>query len=340
MKPPQSVSISTSTFVKAVLIGLGIWFLWFVRDIVGILIAALLLASLIDPFADWFAKRRIPRGLAVLIVYVLLISVTSVLLLLLIPVVAEQGTQLLSNLTGYYHGAVQSFGHVQQWSEQYGFSENLAGSIETFEAWITGWTSSIFSTVTGVIAGLTTFIIILVLTFYMVVEEEKVRKSFRHLAPPEYQPYIFHLIKKIQNKMGDWLRAQLILSSLIGVMVFIGLSLLGVKYAILLALLAALFEIVPYVGPVAAVIPALVVGFGSSPALGFAVLVIYLVIQQLENHILVPKIMQKVTGLSPIVSIVALLIGIKVAGFLGALLSIPLATMAAVILDDLFTDVA
>ena len=181
--------------------------------------------------------------------------------------------------------------------------------------------------------------VILVLTFYIVIEDDKVRKSFRHLAPAQYQPYLSHLIKKIQKKMGDWLRAQLILSFLVGLLVYIGLSLLGVKYALLLALLAALFEVVPYVGPVAAVIPALIVGFGVSPVLGFSVLVVYIVVQQLENHILVPKIMQKVTGLSPIFSIVALLVGIKVAGLLGAILSIPLATMAAVMLEDLFTDV-
>ncbi len=339
MKPSQSVSISTSTFVKAVLIVLGIWFLWFVRDIVGILIASLLLASLIDPFADWFAKRRIPRGLAVLIVYVILISLSMVMLLLMIPIVAEQGTQLLSNLNGYYDEASQSFGHLEQWSQQYGFSENITGSIQSFQEWASGWSSSIFSTVTGVIGGIAAFVVILVLTFYIVVEDDKVRKSFHHLAPAQYQPYLSHLIKKIQKKMGDWLRAQLILSFLVGLLVYIGLSLLGVKYALLLALLAALFEVVPYVGPVAAVIPALIVGFGVSPVLGFSVLVVYIVVQQLENHILVPKIMQKVTGLSPIFSIVALLVGIKVAGLLGAILSIPLATMAAVMLEDLFTDV-
>ncbi len=338
MKPPQSVSISTSTFVKAVLIVLGVWFLWFVRDIVGILVAAMLLAALIGPFADWFEKRSIPRGLAVLIVYVLLISITLALLLLMIPVVTEQGTQLVANLGQYYDEAAQSVGHIQQLSEQYGLADNVNASIKTFQDWMSDWSSSIFTGVTSVIGGLAAVVVILVLTFYMVVEEGKVRKSFDHLVPPEYQPYSTHILKKIQKKIGDWLRAQLILSVSVGCLVFLALSILGVKYALLLALLAALFEVVPYVGPVASVIPALIVGFSVSPVLGVAVLLVYITIQQLENHVLVPKIMQKVTGLSPIISIVALLIGIKVAGLLGAILSIPLAMMAAVVLEDLFAE--
>jgi predicted PurR-regulated permease PerM len=338
MKPPRSVSISTSTFVKAVLIVLGIWFLWFVRDIVGILISAMLLSALIAPFADWFEKRSIPRGLAVLIVYVLLISITLALLILMIPVVTEQGVQLVANLGQYYDDAAQSVGHVQQLSEQYGLTNEVNASIQTLQDWMSSWSSSIFTGVTSVIGGFAAVVVILVLTFYMVVEEGKVRKSFDHLVPPEYQPYTTHILKKIQKKIGDWLRAQMILSLSVGFLVFIALTVLGVKYALLLALLAALFEVVPYVGPVAAVIPALIVGFSISPLLCVAVLVVYITIQQLENHVLVPKIMQKVTGLSPIISITALLIGIKVAGLLGAIISIPLAMMISVVLEDLFAE--
>ena len=116
----------------------------------------------------------------------------------------------------------------------------------------------------------------------------------------------------------------------------VGLLALGVKYALLLAVIAGLLEIVPYIGPTLSLITAAIVGFAHSPVIGFAVIALYLVIQQLENNLLVPKIMQKVTGLNPIVSIVALLVGVKVGGLIGAVLSIPVATMGAVILEDLF----
>jgi predicted PurR-regulated permease PerM len=143
----------------------------------------------------------------------------------------------------------------------------------------------------------------------------------------------------MQNKMGQWLRAQLILGLVVGIAVYIGLKILGVEYALLLALIAGVLEIVPYLGPILAVVPALMIGLAQSPIIGLSVLGLYLLIQQVENNILVPKIMQTVTGLNPVISILALLVGLKAGGIAGAILAIPLAMMAVVILEDLFRDV-
>jgi predicted PurR-regulated permease PerM len=339
MKPPQSVSISTSTFIKAVLIVLGLWFLWFVRDVVAILVVSVLLAALIDPFADWFEEHRIPRGIAVLIVYTILIAISSVMLILLTPVVIEQSAHLVGNLGGYYTEASDSLGQFQQFSETYGLSENLSLSMQSIQDSFTASFDSVFSTVKGFFGGIAALVIIFVLAFYMVVEEDAVRKYFQSLLPPEYQPYLSHVAKKMKNKMGAWLRGQLVLGFVVGIAAYIGLKLLGIEYALLLALIAGLFEVVPYVGPIISLFPAAIIGFAQSPLLGLAVMVLYLLIQQVENNVLYPKIMQKATGLNPIVSIIALLIGIKVAGVVGAIISIPLATMGVVLLEDLFKDV-
>ena len=139
--------------------------------------------------------------------------------------------------------------------------------------------------------------------------------------------------------MGEWLRGQLILGLIVGVAVYLGLLFLGVNYALLLALMAGVLEVVPYVGPIISLVPALIIGFAQSPVIGFAVIILYLIVQQLENHLLVPKVMQKVTGLNPIISILALLVGIKAGGIIGTIFSIPLAMMGVVILEDLFRDV-
>ncbi|MBI2472958.1 AI-2E family transporter [Candidatus Uhrbacteria bacterium] len=339
MQPPQSISISTTTFIKAVLIGLGLWFLWFIRDIVAIFVGSLLLASLIEPFAAWFALRRIPRGIAVLIIYTLLLSFTSIFIVLFVPVVGQQGAQLFAHFSDYYTQATQSLGQVRQFSEDYGLSTNLSTSLTALQTSFNDTFGSVFSTVKGVVGGVVAVFIVLVLTFYMVVEEEKMRKYFRNLAPIEYQPYVVHLIKKLQKKMGEWLRGQLILGLIVGGSVYLGLLFLGVNYALLLALMAGVLEVVPYVGPIISLIPALIIGFAQSPVIGFAVVILYLIVQQLENHLLVPKVMQKVTGLNPIISILALLVGIKAGGIVGAVFSIPLAMMGVVILEDLFRDV-
>jgi predicted PurR-regulated permease PerM len=339
MQPPQSISISTATFIKAVLIVLGLWFVWFIRDIVAIFVASILLAALIEPFASWFAERRIPRGLAVLIVYACLLSLTAIFILLVVPIVSQQGGQLLSNFSSSYTQAIESLGQVRQFSADHGFADNLSDSLAALQQSITNSFASVFTTVWGVVGGVFATFIVLVLSFYMVVDEERVRKYFRSLAPIEYQPYVAHLMKKMSRKMGEWLRGQIILGLIIGVAVYIGLLILDVKYALVLAVIAGLLEVVPYVGPIIALVPALIVGFAQSPVIGLAVIVLYIVIQQLENNVLVPKIMQKVTGLNPIISILALLVGLKAGGVAGAILAIPLAMMGVVILEDLFRDV-
>lgn len=316
------------TFVKVVLIALGLWFLWYVRDIVAMLLVAGLLSALIDPFADWFAKRRIPRALAVILVYIVLGIIASAVIVLIVPVIIEQVTQLFGSgpLAVALTDAVdrlRSLFDVQKFVESV-----LSGQVTSV--------TSVFTQIGAFLNGFIALFVVLVLAFYMVVEEDAGKKVFRHLAPVEYQPYIAQMMSKMQLKIGAWLRGQLLLGLVIGVSSFVGLSLIGVKYALLLAVIAGLFEIVPYVGPTVSVIPALVVAFVQSPAIGLAVLILYVIIQQLENNLLVPKIMQKVTGLNPVVTIVALMIGIKVGGLVGAILSIPVATMLAVVSEDLF----
>ena len=340
MHPPQSISISTATFIKAVLIVLGVWFLWFVRDIVAIFVASLLLASLIDPFAHWLSERRIPRGLSVLNVYTILLTLTSLVLVLIVPAVTEQGGQLVDNISTYYLDASESIGQARQFSIDIGLSDNLASSLDSFSQGLADSFGSLFSTVKGVAGGFAALLIVLVLAFYMVVEEDKMRKYFKSLAPVEYQPYVTHMMKKMQLKLGQWLRGQIILGLVVGVTIYLALLALGVPYALLLAIIAGIMEIVPYVGPVISLVPAAIIGFSVSPVMGVTVLILYIVVQQLENNILVPKIMQKVTGLNPIISILALLIGIKIGGLVGAILSIPLAMIFIVFIEDLFRDVS
>lgn len=328
-----NINVSTMTFVKVVLIALGLWFLWFIRDIVAIFLVALLLTGLITPFADWLAKHKIPRGISVLIVYLVLGSLLTAFAVLLVPIVIEQTLSLVSGFDLSSESVSNQFAWLAQEQSQF------LPALESLQQTLTGSIDSVWSSVRNFVGGLVALFLVLVLTFYMIVEEETARVYFRNLAPAEYQPYIGQLLKKIQIKIGAWMRGQFILGLVVGVVIFIGLSLIQVEYALLLALMAGVFEVVPYVGPIIALIPAAIIGFAHSPLQGLLVLVLYLFVQQLENHILVPKIMQKVTGLNPIVSIAALLIGMKLGGLVGAILAIPVATLVVVVLEDLFHDV-
>ncbi len=332
---PRSVAITTGTLIKIVLIGLAAAFVWFVRDIVAVVFVALLLAAIIDPFAEWFARRRMPRGAAVILVYILLGAAVSGALVVLVPLVVHELKELAANVPALPFA--DYLGRFRDVTAQYGLQADAASAIQAVQNGITQGLASVFTTVGGAVAAVATLFVILVLTFYMVVEDEAARRSFRHLAPEEYQPYLAALLSKMQRKVGAWLRGQLLLGLIVGVSVYIGLFLLGVHYALILALIAGLFELIPYVGPVLSVIPAALIALAQGPLLAVSVLVLFLIVQEVEAHILVPKIMQKATGLNPVVSIVALLVGVKVGGVFGAFLAIPVATMAAALLEDLFS---
>ncbi|MCX6714610.1 MAG: AI-2E family transporter [Candidatus Uhrbacteria bacterium] len=336
MKSNYQVTISTGTFVKAVLVVIVMGFLWYIHEIVIIFLASLLLAALIEPFAELFAKRNIPRVLSVLIVYVVLLTIIVLIAVGLAPIIAEQFTQVTSNASTFSAEITSALAKVQTFSAQHGLSQDISKTLQGMEESISQSTNSLFSTVKGIVGSFATGIIIAVLTFYMVAEGDKMQKYLKSLAPVEYQPYISELMKKMQVKIGAWLRGQLFLGMIIGLASFIGLSILHVRYALLLAVIAGLCEMIPYIGPIFSAIPAAIVAFAQTPMLGLIVVVMYLIIQQVENHLLVPKVMQKITGLNPIVSIVGLLVGVKLGGVPGAFFAIPVAMMLTLIVEDLF----
>ena len=174
----------------------------------------------------------------------------------------------------------------------------------------------------------------MVLTFYLTVEEHALKRMLRSLVPVRYQPYITHLVNRIQEKIGMWLRGQLILSLIIFLLSWFGLTILGVKYALVLAIFSGLTELVPYLGPFIGAIPAVFIALTQSPALALGVIVVYLIIQQLENNVIVPKVMQRAVGLNPIITIIAMMIGFKLAGILGIIIAVPVATALSIVLND------
>jgi predicted PurR-regulated permease PerM len=331
------VSVSTWTIAKILIVLAVVGLLWLLRDVVAMLFVALLLSALIDPFADWFAKHRVPRAFAVLIVYACLLAIGTAVVILLIPPLVSQVQQIVVNFPEIFEGLMNTFSRLRDLTAQYGLGENFQTGLAALEKGFSNSLSGIFSTVTGFFGSVAVFVIILVLTFYMVVEEDSARRLFKNLAPAEYQPFLAALFTKMQYRIGSWLRGQLVLGLIIGSAVYLGLTILGVPYALLLGLIAGLLEIIPYAGPMLAAIPTLIIAFSVSPLKGVLTLILFVAIQEIENNVLVPKIMQKVTGLNPVISIVAMIIGVKFGGVVGALLAIPVATMISVVVEELFS---
>ncbi len=327
---PVTFNISTLTIVKIILTLLVLYFVYLMRDILLILFVALILAILIDPLADWFKKRKIPRVLAVLLVYAILISIVALVVVLIAPPLANQFQQLTDKIPTYWE-KVKSLGSD-------GFLANYDAEAlqKGFRSIEDNLTKGIFTGLGGIFGGVVSFFLVLVLTLYMVVEEKELKGIASSLIPAHYQPYLFQLAGRIKEKMSAWLKGQLILCLIIGLGVFIGLSLMGVEYALVLGLIAGLLEMIPYVGPWTAAALAIFIALGQSPGLALLVLIYFIFLQQVENNLLVPKVMQKAVGLNPIISILAIITGAKLAGFLGVLFAIPVASALSILLQDFF----
>jgi predicted PurR-regulated permease PerM len=168
----------------------------------------------------------------------------------------------------------------------------------------------------------------------MIIEEDNTKKFITSVSPKKYQEYVIKLMDRISLRMGQWLRGQLILSFTVGFLVYIGLSILGIKYAFVLALIAAITEIIPYVGPFLGAFPGVLIGFTISPLTGVFTILLYFIIQQMENSFLTPKIMSKAVGLNPVIVIISILVGAKIGGPIGAIISIPVAIILSIFLKD------
>ena len=195
--------------------------------------------------------------------------------------------------------------------------------------------SDLFSTAVNIFGGIFSLFLILVISFYLSVQKKGVQRVLTSLAPREHRDYLLSLWERSQKKLGRWLQGQLFLGVIIGVLVYVGLSLLNVKFALLLAVLAGILEIFPYIGPVMAAIPAVILGLLQAPILGLWVLILYIVIQQMENHLIVPLVIGKIVKLNPVVVILALLIGWKLGSIPGMILAVPITAVLAEFFRDL-----
>jgi predicted PurR-regulated permease PerM len=334
-------NISALTVVKIILVLILFYFLFLIKNVLAILFVALVFASAIDPWVDWLQKRKIPRGVSMISIYLIMFFILSLLVYLIIPPILEQTNQLSKNFPTVVEKFVTSTAFLRDYAAKSGILETIKNSFGTISTNLSNAAGGVFSTIIGIFGGIFTFFLILVITFYMVVEENAIKKLVWSIAPVKHQVYIMNLINRMQKKVGLWLRGQLIVSLFVAILVFIGLSIINIitgkmPYALVLALIAGITESVPYIGPIIAAVPGVFLAFSVSPMLALVVAIMYYVVQLTENNIIVPKMMQKVVGLNPIVSIAALLIGFQIAGIVGAILSIPVATAISVFIFDLF----
>ena len=331
-----TIDVSSLTLIKILCIILLLAALFYVRDVLMLLFVALVFASALNPAVDWLQKNKVPRTLAILLIYVLVLAVLFLSVFLIIAPITKEINDLTQDFPVYWEKITANWHSFKNFSESHGVGQNIQDYLNYLKMNLGTATNKIFGVVSSLFGGLVYMVMILVMTFYIVLEDQAMKRTLRSVLPAQYQPYAMHLVNRMQDKIGLWLRGQLALSVIIFVMSFIGLSLLGVKYALVLAIFAGVTEIIPYLGPIISAVPTVFVAFTQSPILGLEVLILYVFIHQSENYLIVPKVMQKAVGLNPIVVLIAMLIGAQIAGIIGIILAVPVATALGVAIKDFF----
>ena len=326
------LTVRVGTLLKVASVGALLVAGWYLRDIAALLIVAVILAVLLSPVADICERYRVPRALGVAVVYIACFAFLGILSTLIASPIITEVQQLAGSLPVAWERAMSAVDALRALSLEHAA---IAEQLRKFAFGLQGQVASgVFGTLSGIFGGVLSFALLLVLTFYLTTYASVARRTLIGLAPSRWQPFLVGVVPRIERKMGSWLRGLLTLALIMGVLTFLGLTILRVEYALLIALLAAVAEVVPYVGaPVAAAI-AVLLTLLQSPAKAVAVLIFFVVLQQLENHLLVPKIMQRAVGVHPLVSIIALLIGVKAGGIAGALLAIPVVAGAILFMEE------
>lgn len=326
----QRIDITTSTMIRLILILLGLWFLYITRDILVLLFVVIIIVAALSPTVDRWA-RFITRPGAVVAVFLLIFVALTLTFSLLIPPFVSQLRDFSFNLPLYAD-------QLSQRTENPGLIEGIINLIKdnlnALSSQLSNIGDTILSRTVGVISGVVAAITIVVLSFYLLLEEDGLKKIYKGLLPEEwYKPFV-DIARKIADKLGAWMRGQLVLMAVVAVLTTLGLLVVGSPYALTLGIWSGVTEVIPIVGPWIGAVPGVALGLSESPLQGFLALIVYVIVQQLENSILVPKIMGRAVGLNPFVVILAILIGGKLYGLMGVLLSVPFAAALSVVVED------
>jgi predicted PurR-regulated permease PerM len=317
-----------------------VWTAYLAREVLLLIYVSVLLAIGFGPVVHAIEHQqvvpvgqRLPRWLAILAVYVLIVGTLIVVGFLVIPPLVDQAGALWSALPGLVDRAQTFLLRYGILDDRVTLEEAIRRAPASGDA-----VGTVAMAATGVISGIFALLTVLILTFYLLIESASLFAGFARLFPRADRPRVQEAAEQISVKVSAWLSGQLFLAGAIGVSAAIGLYLLGVPYFYVLALVAALGEMIPVVGPILAAIPAVLVAFTVSPQTGLFVLIFFLIQQQVENHFLVPRVMSKQVGVSAVTVIIALLIGGSLLGIIGAVLAVPSAAILQVVVQVLLDE--
>lgn len=303
----SKIEISHRTIIFTVIFLLALWVLFQIKDILFLVFIAFILMTALRPLVDWLSWARIPKVLAILLIYAIVFGFFGISFAGAVPTLVIQSTKFIQELPTFLEKVLPYWNiDVRSLSQQIApISENIV------------------KLTVGIFSNLLTTLTVLVFAFYFLLERKKLENMLGQTMGEEAAARVTGTLAEIESRLGSWVNGQIFLMTLIGVCVYVGLTILHVEFALPLAIIAGLLEIVPMIGPIISAVPAVLVALTVSPFLALSVVALYFILQQVENNIFVPLVLKKSVGLSPIVTIFALMVGGRLAGVVGAVLAVP-----------------
>lgn len=304
---PTKIEISHRTIIFTLILLGSLWFILQIRDILFLLFISFILMSALRPLVDGLERMRIPRVVSILSLYGLIFGGLGAWVASMIPSLVSQSGKLFAQLPEFLSRAFPY----------------ISSDIQSLMQQVAPVGENLLRVTVGVFSNLISMFTVMTFTFYFLLERRHLRDMLATLLGDATGERVFAVLIQIEKRLGAWVLGELCLMGIVGILVYAGLFFLRVEFALPLAILAGILEIVPTIGPTVSAIPAVLVAFGSSPLLAISVVALYIIVQQIENNLLVPLVMRKSVGLSPVLTILALMIGGRFGGVTGAILAVP-----------------
>lgn len=314
----RRVDISYKTIIFVTVFFLLLWIVFQILDIILLFFVAFIFMSALSPAVDRLVKLHVPRVIAVVGLFIIIVTILSGMIAIGLTPLITQTNYLVKELV-----------QIMDWLTRSNIvDQNIINSqVSSLSGQIVDITVDVFKNVIS-------FVSVIIVTLYMLLDREKVEK-FATFLFARHQEKAERVLERVEGKLGAWLRGQILLSVLIGILVYVGLTILGVQYALPLAIIAAFLEVIPVIGPIISAIPAVLIGLTISPIFAGIIALLYFGIQQIEGHLIVPQVMKKAVGLNPILVILAISIGGRLLGIGGALLAVPIAAVIQIVAEEI-----
>lgn len=323
----NGVDISWSSLWRIFAVVVLAAFVYFTLNVILAMLLAIIISTALDAPVTWLEKKGLPRILGTLGIFIVALLGLAAIVYAIVPLALSEFTTFLVNLQEYSNPIVDYFKNSD-------FYTTLGKSLNSLTDNLISGNVSLLQLASYFLGGVFLAISVLVLSFYLTVGRDGVEQFLATTLPSAYEEYVLDLYNRIRHKIGRWLKGQLVLSLVVGIVVFIGLWLLNVHYSLLLGILAGIFEIIPFVGPIFSGATAILLASSESLTTALYVLILFIVVQQIENHVMVPAVMRFTTALNPVVVLISILLGGQLFGFIGLILAVPVAVLVQEVMED------